>query len=238
VDWVFVAFPVRAGGVPAAFDGVRALGIAAVTVTMPHKADAARACDELSDTAKRLGAVNAVLADGGRLVGDSTDGSGFLRSLADEGIDADGLPCVVLGAGGAARAITLALGKAGARVTVAARRLEAARDAAALAPDAQGIPLDAVDAALDSTHLLVNATPIGMGGETPPFDVARLPAGACVADTVYHPLETPLLAAARSRGLQCVTGLGMLVHQAALSFERFTGVDAPLEAMFAAAAGA
>jgi shikimate dehydrogenase len=235
IDWLFVAFPVEPGGAEAALEGARTLGLAALTVTMPHKSDAAKACDELSATAQALGAVNAIINRDGRLVGDSTDGEGFLRSLAEHGIDAAGGQAVVLGAGGAGRAIVHALGGVGAQVTVAARRLDAAQEAAQLAPDARAATLADAEAALRAAKLVVNATPLGMHGEPPPFDVGVLGEQAVVADTVYHPLETPLLAAARGRGLACVGGLGMLVHQAAISFHTFTGADAPLDAMRAAA---
>jgi shikimate dehydrogenase len=235
VDWVFVAFPVAPGDASGALDGVRALGLAALTVTMPHKSDAAAACDELSETAQALGAVNAILNRDGRLTGDSTDGEGFVRSLREQGIEVKSARAVVLGAGGAGRAIAHALGRVGAEVVVAARRVDAAQAAAGLAPDGRGIDLAGVDTELRDATLVVNATPLGMGGEHPPFDVAALAPKAVVADTVYHPLETPLLAAARERGLACVDGLGMLVHQAAISFSWFTGVDAPVEAMRAAA---
>jgi shikimate dehydrogenase len=238
LDWVFVAFPVPRGKAAAALDGVRSLGIAAVTVTMPHKADAAAACDDLSETAALLGAVNAIANRSANLSGDSTDGAGFVRSLDDESIDPSGRRCLVLGSGGAARAIAHALGGAGADVVVMARRREAAGTAASLAPAGRGVTFEALEDEVPAADIVVNATPLGMNGEPPPFDVAALSEGAVVADTVYHPAETPLLAAARARGLHCVGGLGMLVHQAALSFHTFTGVDAPLEVMHAAAAAA
>lgn len=231
LDWVFVAFPVAPGRAGDALAAMRALTIAALTVTMPHKADAATACDELSPTAVALGAVNAVANREGRLHGDSTDGEGFVMSLRDEGIEPRGLRCLVLGAGGAGRAIALALGRADAQVVVAARRLEAANDAAALTPDGHGLSLDDVGKALPDVDLVVNATPIGMRGEAPLVDPAALADGAVVADTVYHPSETPLLAAAREQGVRCIGGLGMLVHQAAISFRLFTGTEPPLEAM-------
>ena len=234
LDWVFVAFPVAPGRASAALAGVRALGIAAVTVTMPHKADAAEACDGLSVTAKALGAVNAVANRDGHLEGDSTDGEGFMRSLRDEGVEPAGRRCVVLGAGGAGRAIVHALGEAGAMVVVAARRAEATTDAARLAPDATGVALADAAGVLSDAELVVNATPVGMKGEPPLIDPALLRQGVVVVDTIYHPAETPLLAAARERGAVCIGGLGMLVHQAALSFESFTGAEAPLEAMRAA----
>jgi shikimate dehydrogenase len=235
LDWVFVAFPVPAGQAAAALEAVRALGIAGVSVTMPHKADAAAACDELSPTAKTLGSVNAIVNLDGHLQGDSTDGEGFVRSLRDEGVEPAGLRCVVLGAGGAGRAIALALGDAGAHVVIAARRGDAATEAAALVPGARGVELKDVSPALAEVELVVNATPVGMRGEPAIIDAKVLPEDAVVADAIYHPAETPLLAAARERGLTCIGGLGMLVHQAALSFESFTGATAPLDAMRAAA---
>jgi shikimate dehydrogenase len=234
IDWMFVAFAVAAGGAAAALDGARALGLAALTVTMPHKAAAAAACDRLTPTANALCSVNAILNRDGRLEGDSTDGEGFLRSLRDAGVDVTGSRCVVLGAGGAARAIVQALGAAGAHVAVAARRADAAAATAALAPSGESVAFADVVPTLQHADLLVNATPVGMHGEDPPVDVAPLRTDAVVADTVYAPAETPLLAAARARGNACIGGLGMLVHQAALSFEAFTGVAAPLEAMRAA----
>ncbi len=234
LDWIFVALPVPRGQVPAAMDGVRALGIAALSVTMPHKSDAARACDELTPTATRLGAVNSVLARDGRLIGDSTDGEGLVRALLDEGCTPAGQHCVVLGAGGAARAIALALGAAGAQVTVAARRSSEAESAAGLAPGGTARDLAAATDAVIAAAVVINATPLGMRGEDPPFDPAVLGPNHVVIDTIY-PAETPLVTAARAQGARATNGLGMLVHQAALSFARVTGVDAPLEVMRAAA---
>jgi shikimate dehydrogenase len=236
LDWVFVAFEVRAGQGGAAVKAMRALGLGGLSVTMPHKQEAAWACDELTDDATALRAVNTVVVtERGRLLGASTDGEGFLRAVRDEGVDVgDGISALVLGAGGAARAIAHALGGAGAQVTVAARRKDAAESAAGLVRGtARAELLDTCDPA--GFDLVVNATPLGMQGEDPPIDVNRLNPSQFVVDTVYHPMETPLLAAARARGVPCTNGLGMLVHQAALAFEMWTGVDAPLDAMRAAA---
>jgi shikimate dehydrogenase len=207
-----------------------------MSVTMPHKQDAAWACDELTPEATALGAVNTVVpTERGRLLGASTDGEGFLRSLHDDHVDVSGTRALVLGAGGAARAITLALGHAGAAVTVAARRQDAAEAAAGMVSGADAMLLGDCDPG--AFGLVVNATPLGMQGEPPAIDPNRLNPGQFVVDTVYHPMETPLLAAARARGIACANGLGMLVHQAALAFELWTGVDAPLDAMRAAAVG-
>jgi shikimate dehydrogenase len=235
LDWVFVALPVAPGHAAAALESARALRLAGITVTMPHKSDAALACDELSETAAALGAVNAVVARDDRLLGDSTDGEGLVRSLGDEGVAIDGRRCLVLGAGGAARAIALGLGAAGGHVVVAARRLEAAVDAAALA-GGDAILLSNAGEEVEGADLVVNATPIGMQGEPPPVDVQLLRPDVVVVDTVYHPAATPLVAAARARGMHAVNGIGMLVQQAAISFRSFTGVEAPLDVMRAAAA--
>ncbi|MEP6623735.1 MAG: shikimate dehydrogenase [Acidimicrobiia bacterium] len=232
LDWVYVALEVASG---AGYDAIRSLptlGIAGVNVTMPHKADAARACDELTDAAARLGSVNTVVVrPDGTLLGDSTDGEGFLRAVADAGLEPAGRSVVILGAGGAARAVGAALVGAGARVTVAARRDRAAEEVAAAVEGVTAAPWP--DGPLPGADVVVNATPIGMGDN---HDIPLEPsAGQWVVDLVYHPLETPLLARAAACGAHPVGGLDMLVHQAALSFERWTGVAAPLDAMRAAA---
>jgi shikimate dehydrogenase len=238
LDWVYVAFPTAAGQGGHAVHGARALGLVGLNVTMPHKADAAWACDELTPDAAALGVVNVVtVAESGRLLGASTDGEGFVRSLRDEGFDPHAQEALVLGAGGAARAIARALGAAGAQVTVAARRRDAAESVAGLVDavgrGARAATLADVDPAPYS--LVVNATPLGMNGEPGPVTTDALNPGQLVVDTVYHPMETPFLAAARARGAATANGLGMLVHQAALTFELWTGVDAPLAALRAAA---
>jgi shikimate dehydrogenase len=235
LDWVYVAFPVPRGRGAAAVDAVRALGLAGLNVTMPHKAAAADACDELSDAARALESVNTVVHREGTLFGDSTDGGGLLAALGDEGVNVAGAHVLVLGAGGAARAIVHALGGAGARVTVAARRADAGAHAARLAPEAQVVDFADLDAAVRACDVVVNATPIGMAGEPPPFEVDGLTANQFVYDTVYHPSPTPLLAAAAAHRVPHAGGLGMLVHQAALAFTLWTGEAAPLAVMSAAA---
>lgn len=238
LDWVYLAFPVAPGAAPAAIEGMRALGIDGLSVTMPHKAPVAAIVDGLTDDATALGAVNCVFRDGDRLVGDNTDGGGFVDSLrVDEGIDPSGMHCVVFGAGGAARAVVRSLAAAGAdRVTVVNRRADRAESAAALAAE-RGAVGD--DASVGAADLVVNATPVGMGDDASmPFDPAATPDGAVVADLVYHPATTPLLAAAARAGRTPVGGLGMLVHQAARAFERWTDTPAPVEAMGGAARNA
>lgn len=231
LDWVYAAFPVRPGEAAVAVRGAAALGFAGLNVTMPHKAEVAAACDELSPAAAALGSVNTVVfrADGS-VFGDSTDGGGFLRSLADEGLDPRGRRVLVLGAGGAARAVLAALVDAGATVEVAARRPDAARRCAAEIAGVEAVEWPAETA---DVPVVVNATPVGMGDD-PAMPVTPVE-GQWVVDLVYHPLETPWLAAARQVGARPVGGIGMLVHQAALAFELWTGVPAPVEAMRAAA---
>jgi shikimate dehydrogenase len=236
LDWVYVAFEVPEGATAGALAALRVLGLEGLSVTMPHKTAAAAACDSLSSDAAVLGSVNTVTREpDGRLSGDSTDGPGFLRALRDAGHDPGGREALVLGAGGAARAVVLALGRAGARVTVTARRPDAAAAAAALV-GGDTAPWPDRAAAASAAAIVVHATPIGMGADpAAPLPAEALRPGQVCCDLVYHPLETPLLAAARARGAEAVDGLGMLVHQAALQVERWTGATAPAGAMRAAA---
>ena len=235
LDWAFAAFPVRAGAGAAALDAMQALRLEGLNVTMPLKGEVADAVDRLAPSAAALRSVNTVVWVGTELVGESTDGPGLVAALrADEGFDPAGRRCLVLGSGGAARAVVHALATAGAaRVVVAARRPEAAAAVARLAG-----PVGATGGpeAADGADLVVDATPVGMPGHDPgpPVDADRLGPGQLVVDLVYDPPRTPLLDAARASGAAASNGLGMLLHQAALSFRLWTGEDSPLEAMSAA----
>ncbi len=240
VDWVSVGFPVRPGRAAASLAGARELGVRGLSVTMPHKQDVAAAVDARTPTAERLGAVNCVTDDGGVWLGDNTDGAGLVAALVRGGRFApEGRRCLVVGAGGAARAVIAALGDAGAAEVVVVNRTPGRGTvAAALAGPAGrvGTEDDAGDA-----DLVVNATPVGMGdaGGDPrgwPVDPDLLGPGQVVVDLVYHPPVTPWLAAAAGRGATTLNGLGMLVHQAALQIERWTGLEAPVDAMWAAVA--
>jgi shikimate dehydrogenase len=242
LDWVSVAFPVAAGRVGDALAGMRAFGVRGLSVTMPHKQAAATGVDECTPVATSLGVVNCITLTEGRLVGDSTDGAGFLSALErGAGFEPSGRRCVVVGAGGAARAVVLALADAGAAEVVVVNRSSAhAEEAAALAGLVGRVGSDVDIAGAD---LVVQATPVGMAGAdagghrgaSTPFDPDRLRAGQLVADLVYYPAVTPLLAAAMARGADTFGGLGMLVHQAALAIEQWTGQAAPVEAMWEAA---
>lgn len=238
LDWAFLAFDVAEGDGAAAVSSMRVLGIEGMSVTMPHKEAAAGACDRLSPTAAALGAVNSVYLRAGDLVGENTDGAGLLDALRkDEGFEPRGARCLVLGAGGAARAAVLALAGAGAAdVAVWGRTPERAAAAAALGEQARVVedPAEAGD-----YDLLVNATPVGMEAAPGlPCDPGLMRAGALVVDLIYHPPTTELLAAARGAGAVAVNGLGMLIHQAAHQFRLWTGEDPPLEVMSAAAVAA
>lgn len=229
LDWAYVAFEVAPGGAPAAVEAVRVLGLAGLNVTRPHKDAAATAVDRLSEVARALGAVNTVVPAGNELLGDSTDGAGFLAALAtDHGVDPSGRRCVVLGAGGAGRAVVLALAGAGAAdVGVVTRRPEQAFTAVALAPSV-GRVASAADVA--DADLVVNATPVAdrlpLG-----LDAASLGAGQLVVDLLYEPAVSALLAEARARGATTANGVGMLIHQAALSFAAWTRAQPPVAAM-------
>ena len=233
LDWTMVALEVRAGDGAAALAAMRTLGLGGMAVTMPLKAEMAAAVDELDPAATALRSVNTVVRDAdGRLRGLSTDGDGFVDSLLTAGVDPAGMSVLVLGAGGAGRSIVDALGRRGAgAVTVVNRTDAAAHEAAGLSQVAVAAPHDEVVAVAQRADLIVNTTPVGMGVDPLsadasshlPLPVEALRAGVVVADIVYHPLRTPLLAAAASAGATTVDGLGMLVHQAARQCEAWTG---------------
>jgi shikimate dehydrogenase len=222
VDWRLVAFDVAAGRAGDAVAAMATLGIGGFAVTMPHKEQMAAVVDEVDPAAAALRSVNTVLLrDDGTTFGASTDGAGFVDSLLDAGYDPRRRRVVVLGAGGAARSIVDALGRAGADdIAVVNRTRERAEGAASLAAAARVGTLDDIEGA----EILVNSTSIGMGTDAAPVERSLLRSDLVVADNVYHPLETALLRAAREAGAETVDGLGMLVHQAVRQQELWTGV--------------
>ncbi len=237
LDWVSVGFRVPAGSAADALVGARALGLRGLSVTMPHKEAAAALVDAVSPLALRLGAVNCVTNTGGESFGDNTDGPGLVAALRrGDRFDPAGRRCLVVGAGGAARAVIAALADAGAaEVVVVNRTPERAAAAAALAGAVGrvGRPTDAA-----GCQLVVNATPLGMadagggGGASWPIDPSLIGADQVVVDLVYHPRTTPWLEAARDRGASVANGVGMLIHQAALQLAGWTGLEPPVEAMW------
>lgn len=237
MDWIYVSLPVPPGSLPEALAGLRATGFAGANVTMPHKTEAAELADSLSEEAERLRAVNTLVVGPGSIAGHNTDAPGFERFLRrDAGFDPAGRAALIYGAGGAARACALALVRAGlGRLTVAVREPGRASELLAtvegLGSTPQVIPWGGVDAV--RADLVVNATPVGAWGDLlplPPLDVGML-----VVDLLYRPTVTPLQQAARAAGATAFGGLGLLLHQAALSFELWTGRLPPLSVMSAAA---
>ncbi|WP_428375666.1 shikimate dehydrogenase [Lichenicoccus sp.] len=240
IDGAYVPLPVPPERLETALRGLRAAGFAGLNVTVPHKQAVAAFCDELDEAASRTGSVNTlVFTADGRCLGSSTDGAGFLASLRAAGVDARTGPVLLLGAGGAALALAASLLAHGIPVLVANRTRERSEALARrLATAAGPAPRHAVPgpgvrvldwaawpAALADVALLVNTTSLGMRGQPAlPTDLSRAGARLVVADIVYVPLETALLAAARARGLRTVGGLGMLLHQAVPGFAAWFGV--------------
>jgi shikimate dehydrogenase len=240
VDWVSVGFAVHPGHAAAALAGARELGVRGLSVTMPHKEDVAAAVAVRTPVAERLAAVNCVADDHGVWLGDNTDGAGLVAALARGGrFEPGGRRCLVVGAGGAARAVVAALAAAGASEVVVVNRTPGRAAAAAALAGPAGRVGTAEDAR--SSDLVVNATPAGMDGVDGapaawPVHPGLLGPGQVVVDLVYHPPVTPWLEAAAARGATVLNGLGMLVHQAALQVERWTGREAPVDAMWEAVA--
>jgi len=241
LNWIYVGLPVAPGRLVAGIEGLAALGFAGANVTMPHKTEAASLVDELSDDARRLQAVNTISVTPDGLVGDNTDTPGFARFLRDEvAFDPAGRQVLLYGAGGAARACALALARAGAAEIVVAVR-EPAR-AIALVQALEDLPVKVhpassmAEATEVVAQLVVNATPVGAHGEELPEPV--MGPGTVVVDLLYHVASTPLRVHAREAGSSAFGGLGLLLHQAALSFELWTGRQPPLETMSAAALAA
>jgi shikimate dehydrogenase len=231
IDGAYVPLAVRPENLRAALAGLAALGFRGANVTVPHKESALTLVDRASDMAMRIGAVNTItIVEDGTLEGDNTDAFGFIENLREVRPDwraATG-PAVVIGAGGAARAIAVALADAGApEIRIVNRTKERAdRLVQEIGPPSVAIEWNDRAAALADAALLVNATTQGMGKEAPlDLDLARLPGNALVHDIVYVPLETPLLAAAQKRGNPTVDGLGMLLHQARPGFAAWFGVE-------------
>ncbi|MBA5724856.1 shikimate dehydrogenase [Bombella sp. TMW2.1880] len=226
VNGAYVPLPVAPGRLEAALRGLAAAGFRGVNVTIPHKEEAFRLCDELTETARRAGAANTLRFVEGRIIGDCTDGTGFCDNLAAHDVRLEG-QALVLGAGGAARAVAAALQDRGCEVFIANRT--AARAEALVQALGAGTVLDWAEwpDRLGEMSLLVNATSLGMGGRED-MDWATLlqagQAGLSVADIVYTPRQTPLLKAAQKHGFRTVDGLGMLICQARAGFQAWFGV--------------
>ena len=242
IDWSYAALEVAEGRGGEAVEAMRLLGIDGMSITMPHKTAVADAVDRLEPAARSLRSVNTVSWDGEELVGSSTDGAGFVASLAEVGIDVAAARVAVIGAGGAARSVIDALGRAGTSdISVLNRSHEAAERAAQLATAASvGIVSDVTRA-----DIVVNATSVGMGVVPSGATESDLPCAPdllrpeqVVVDLVYHPLRTAWLTAADEVGARTVDGLGMLIHQAALQQQHWLGTLPEVAVMRAAAESA
>ena len=241
LDFVYLAF--RVEDAQSALAGMRALeNFRGMSVTIPHKIDAMRYVDELDDIDRSIGSINTVVNERGRLVGLGTDGPGALKALVDAGVDLGGKKLLMLGSGGAARAVSFTLarqtGLAGLTLLdidePMLQGLVADLKAGTGTPISSGLLTDqSLAAAMEEADVVMHCTPIGMH---PNEDASLIPPELfrpeqVVFDIVYTPLETRLLTQARERGLQVIHGVDMFLNQAVLQFERFTGVDAPQAVM-------
>ena len=252
LDAVFQAWEVEPAGLPAFMDGLRSPDTLGANVTVPHKEAVIPHLDQVDDWARRAGAVNTVVNNGGELLGHNTDGSGFLRALEEHGrFSPEGSKVLIIGAGGSAKAVALALAHRGvSAITIANRTIERAQGlaglVAGLGPRVEAVPLSptakAFLAAATEADLLVNCTSLGMkhgpDAEASPIPAEHIPSGALVYDLVYNPGETPFLREAAKAGAATLGGLPMLVYQGAAAFEFWTGREAPVDVMMKAAEAA
>jgi shikimate dehydrogenase len=229
IDARYVTFEPAVGEIDRAVEGAAALGIAGLNVTIPFKRDVLDLVDP-DPLAARIGAVNTVDFSTTPPIGYNTDAAGVTRSFAHHGIDLDGRDAVVVGAGGAGRAVAFALADAGCAVHVANRTVETAEDLAASVGGATAGGLDTLDW-LAGADVLVNATSVGMDEDVSPVPSEHLHDDLAVLDAVYTPIETRLLREARAAGATTIDGAWMLLFQGVDAFERWTGRDAPVDAM-------
>ncbi len=246
LDYVYVAFNVKANSLKDAVYGIRALGIHGLNVTMPHKIAIIKYLDGLDETASRVGSVNTILNSDGRLVGYTTDGVGALNALKHAGVDPSGEKVVILGAGGSSRAVAFTLAEIASELVIFNRTFDRAKDLKNALCRFLGDELRIKAAPLTDEHLkkeledadiLINATSVGMkpNSDDTPVKQDYLRKDLVVFDLVYEPLETRLLREARLAGAKVINGLSMLIHQGAVSFKIWTGMKAPVEIMMDAA---
>jgi len=247
LNYAYLPFRVSKEGLPGAVEGIRALHIAGMNVTIPHKTSIIPLLDEVDTLAQHIGAVNVVHNRDGRLHGSNTDADGFLRMLKERGITVLNLRAVVLGAGGASRAVCFALASLGCAITILNRSVPKALDCAADMQKYAGrafavleLNRDNLAAALADADLVVNTTSLGMSPhpDVSPVDRSLLKRRHVVIDIVYNPVKTRLLREAEKAGARTQGGLDMLAWQGALSFEMWTGRRAPFDVMRRAAAEA
>ncbi|HMK44563.1 MAG TPA: shikimate dehydrogenase [Dissulfurispiraceae bacterium] len=236
MDCRYVAFDVDPGQLAAAVAAVRALGLLGVNLTIPHKEAVLSMLDEVDAEVQFIGAVNTIVNRQGRLIGYNTDGRGFMRSLKEAGVDVAGKRVLILGAGGAARAVAAYIVREAASVVVANRTRGRAGQLVGDLNQIRSIVTTAElseagqEAFLKDIHLVINATSLGLKESDPlPLDVDALTADQVVCDLIYHP--TAFLQKAAARGARVLDGSGMLLWQGVLAFELWTGRDAPVNVM-------
>jgi len=228
IDAAYLAFDVLPEGLPAAISGMRALGIRQLAISIPHKQAVMELLDSIDETAQKIGAVNTVTRRGTKLVGSNTDWLGAVRAI-ESATALTEARAVVLGAGGAARAVVYGLLARGAKVTVLNRSPDRAQQLCAdLGAEAAG-PIS--DLATTPHDILVNTTSVGLAADESPIDPGWIAKGTVVMDAVYEPPETRLLRDAAAQGARTISGKWMLVHQAAEQLREWTGVDAPIGVM-------
>ena len=242
LGYVYVPFRVRSGDLKKAVEGIRGMGVRGLNVTIPHKVAVMQFLDRIDPLAEEIGAINTIVNDGGILTGYNTDATGFLQTLRDNGVQPSGKKVVLLGAGGAARAIGNVLAQENARLTIFNRlqQLSWAEDIAyrlarCYGADVKGVELsrENLQKALPDAEILVNATSVGMhpADDQTPVNADLLHAHLTVFDIVYNPSPTRLLKEAGLAGAKTIGGVEMLVSQGAISFEKWTGHAAPVDIM-------
>jgi len=242
LDYIYIPFRVRAEELAQAVDGIRALNIRGLNVTIPHKVAIIPMLDGLDPVAEKIGAVNTIVNNDGNLRGYNTDASGFLRALLEGGGEPEGKNIVILGAGGASRAISYILAEKGAHLTILNRQLEldwAEVIAELILEDFEmevrvlELGFENLAAALAGADILINATSVGMSpnSEESPVPADLLKPELVVFDIVYNPIKTKLLKDAEAAGARIVVGVDMLTWQGALAFEKWTEQPAPFDLM-------
>jgi shikimate dehydrogenase len=225
IDGAYIPLPIAPEHFAATVRGLLHARFAGANITIPHKLAAFEVCDTVDETARRAGAVNTLTFRDGKITGANTDGGGFIANLRAHGVSPNAGPALLLGAGGAARAIASALLAEGTRVTIANRTAARAEQFVRDLPGPRLVPWEQRDAAVADHALVVNTTALGMENkEALRLDLSRAAPGTAVADIVYVPLDTPLLLDAASRGLTPVEGLGMLLYQGVPGFHGWFGV--------------
>lgn len=241
LNWRYLTIEVYPEDLADACQGLRAMNMRGINLTIPHKVEVLKYLDEVAPDAALMGAVNTVRRDGDKLIGENTDGKGFIRALhQDAGVDPAGKRIVILGAGGAARAISVEAALAGARhITIVNRSAARGETLATLLNEktetnASFVRWETGYAVPADTDILVNATSIGLSpnvAEKPNIHFDTITSTMIVCDVIPNPPDTPFLREAADRGATTLDGLGMLVYQGAIGFTMWTGLEAPVAVM-------